>query len=232
MTYQNSKIIFIVVVYKTPKTETERLKGQIERMGKIRVIDNTRNNVGYAGAFNHGIKKGIKEGFDLFVVMNPDISIGEMTGNMLMAGARHFDIWGGAMKQKGKIYYGGQIDKWHMSGGLITKKPRRRFVAADFVSGSMMIVKKSVIERIGFLDEKYFMYYEDVDYCFRARQKKLKVGIDRDLIYEHFESRDNPGKEKQLNQSRMKFLLKYGNWQQKLYENIYRWRSALRKAIR
>ncbi len=38
------------------------------------------------------------------------------------------------------------------------------------VSGSCMLIRKEVIEQIGYLDERFFAYQEDADYCFRARQ--------------------------------------------------------------
>ena len=62
------------------------------------------------------------------------------------------------------------------------------------------------------------MYYEDVDYCLRARQKGLRVGIDSKVSYEHFEaSRNNPDKEKLLNSAYLKFFRKYANIWQKIY---------------
>lgn len=45
-----------------------------------------------------------------------------------------------------------------------------------WVSGTAMMIKKSVIEKIGYLDEKIFMYGEDVEYCFRAKQAGIKIG--------------------------------------------------------
>ncbi|MGB9586103.1 MAG: glycosyltransferase family 2 protein [Anaerolineales bacterium] len=38
------------------------------------------------------------------------------------------------------------------------------------VSGSCMLIRREVIEQIGYLDERFFAYQEDADYCFRARQ--------------------------------------------------------------
>lgn len=38
------------------------------------------------------------------------------------------------------------------------------------VSGSCMMIRRAVVEQIGYLDERFFAYQEDADYCFRARQ--------------------------------------------------------------
>lgn len=45
----------------------------------------------------------------------------------------------------------------------------------DWVTGAFMMIRREVINEIGYLDEDYFMYTEDTDYCFRAKQKNWKV---------------------------------------------------------
>jgi len=43
------------------------------------------------------------------------------------------------------------------------------------VSGSCMLIRREVIERIGYLDERFFAYQEDADFCFRVRQAGWQV---------------------------------------------------------
>jgi GT2 family glycosyltransferase len=43
------------------------------------------------------------------------------------------------------------------------------------ISGSCMLIRQAVIDQIGYLDERFFAYQEDADYCFRARQSGWKV---------------------------------------------------------
>jgi GT2 family glycosyltransferase len=43
------------------------------------------------------------------------------------------------------------------------------------VSGSCMLIRRAVIEQIGYLDELFFAYQEDADFCFRARQANWLV---------------------------------------------------------
>ena len=225
------KIAFIIVLYKTSKSEVERLKKEIKesriKNKELYFIDNTNNNVGYAAGVNIGTKKAIEDGCDLFVIANPDISFrqprhptgDEAKSELITDSAKYFDIWGFAMRQEEKIYYGGKIDKWRMSGGLIEEKPKKRFTQTDFVSGSLMFIKKKVIDKIGFFDESYFLYYEEVDYCYRAKSAGFKVGIDSSIVYDHFEvSKANPSKNYYLFKNRVKFLLKYGSHKQKFRE--------------
>ncbi len=48
--------------------------------------------------------------------------------------------------------------------------------SVGWVSGSVMLIKRDVLEKIGLLDEKIFMYAEDVDYCWRAYNAGFKIG--------------------------------------------------------
>jgi O-antigen/teichoic acid export membrane protein/GT2 family glycosyltransferase len=219
------KIGFVFVLYQTPKKEIERLKKEIESLRlknyQIYLIENSVNNRGYAGAINEGLKKGLKDEVDVFIIANTDISFKKLINKNFLEGLNQFDILGLSMQQGGKIYYGGTIDQWRLSGGLNENKQKKRFFAVDFVSGSLMIIKKKVIEKVGFLDERYFMYYEDVDYCFRAKKAGFRVGIDSQLNYDHFEiSKNNPKKDYFLFKNRWRFFLRFSNWKQKLRELI------------
>ncbi len=219
------RVAFITTFWQEDeRKEIDKLEADIKKLGfsdyKVYIHDNSRNNLGYAHGINEGIKKAQKDGAELFILMNPDISFGAAKKSELLTGGENFDIWGFRLKQQGKDFYGGGIDKWRMSGGLRTKKPKERFASTDFVSGSLMFIKRDVIERIGLLDESYFLYYEEVDYCYRARTSGFKVGIDRDVSYTHFEKSNetNPKKNYFLVKNRLLFLFRYGSVKQKLRE--------------
>jgi GT2 family glycosyltransferase len=217
-------IAFIFVLYHTPHSERVRLERELKKLHlknySVYWIDNTKYKKGYAYGVNKGIRKALQKEVDLVCIANPDISFRKVRAS-LYDGLNHFDILGYAMEQDNVRYYGGQIDAWRMSGGLIIRRPRRRFSPVEFVSGSCMVIKREVIERIGCFDESYGMYYEDVDYCYRAIKSGYKVGIDRDIVYEHFEvSKKNIQKGSQLRKSRLRFFMKYSTIQQKIYEFI------------
>jgi GT2 family glycosyltransferase len=66
-----------------------------------------------------------------------------------------------------------------MKLGLVSRLLERWVVAppardepcpTDWVAGASMIIRRAVFEAIGLLDENYFMYFEEVDFCFRARR--------------------------------------------------------------
>lgn len=63
--------------------------------------------------------------------------------------------------------------------GLATKILKRYSVWApvpdhacptDWVAGACLLVRREVFEKVGLLDERYFMYFEEVDFCLRARR--------------------------------------------------------------
>lgn len=218
-----AKVGFIVILYKTTNDEKVRLEKEIRQMGisdfVIYWVDNSTNGKGYAAGINEGIRKGLVDNCDIFFAMNPDISLAGITADKLLAARDQFDVWGYAMKQDGKTYYGGTIDKWRLSGGLIADKPSTRLNEVDFVSASIIGFKREVVRSIGFWDESYFMYYEDVDFCLRAHTSGFAVGVDSAVIYTHFEvSQFNKKKVEWIAKSRWRFFWKYANSLQKIRE--------------
>lgn len=223
MSFENLKIGFIFVLYNTPNSEIERLKKEIKELKfknyQVYFIDNTINNRGFAAGVNCGLKMALKDDVDIFIIANPDISFEYLKNKNFLEGLNYFDILGLSFFQNGEVFYGGSVDKFRLSGGLNKKKPKKRFSEVDFISGSLMILKRKVIEENGFFDEDYFMYYEDVDYCYRAKINGFKVGIDSKLFYNHFEiSKKNPKKDYFLLKNRWRFFLKFSNFRQKIYE--------------
>lgn len=45
----------------------------------------------------------------------------------------------------------------------------------DAITGAFFLTRKSVLEKVGFFDEDYFLYGEDIDLCFRMKEKGFKV---------------------------------------------------------
>ncbi|MCS6842037.1 MAG: glycosyltransferase family 2 protein [Roseiflexaceae bacterium] len=55
----------------------------------------------------------------------------------------------------------------------------------DFVFGAVMFINRAVFEAIGGLDERYFMYYEDIDFCLRARAAGFRIAVFPDIHVMH-----------------------------------------------
>ena len=56
----------------------------------------------------------------------------------------------------------------------------------DALSGSCMVVRKTTMDQVGLLDEDYFMYGEDLDWCYRIRQAGWKIFYTPDTEIVHF----------------------------------------------
>ena len=58
-------------------------------------------------------------------------------------------------------------------------------IAVDWVCGVCLLARREVVERIGGLDEKFFMYFEDNDWCLRMRQDGWKVYLNSRVEITH-----------------------------------------------
>lgn len=89
---------------------------------------------------------------------------------------------------------------------------------ADWVSGASMMVRKAVFDTIGLLDENYFMYFEEVDFCLRARKAGWYIWYVPESRVVHLEGASTAGKDGNVRrrpnywfESRRRFFLKnYG----------------------
>lgn len=61
------------------------------------------------------------------------------------------------------------------SGYLLTFQDEDQINYVEAVSGSCMLIRREVVEKIGYLDERFFAYQEDTDFCVRARQAGWKI---------------------------------------------------------
>lgn len=59
----------------------------------------------------------------------------------------------------------------------------------DWVSGACLMVRREVIQEVGSLDERFWMYWEDADICFRIKQRGWKVYCVPKAVVIHYEGR-------------------------------------------
>ncbi len=147
----------------------------------------TGGNLGFAGGNNVGIKFALRNGADYVWLLNNDAVVESSALKELVSSAEQnpaIAIVGS------KIYYFDQPNVlWH-AGALINNDvgdalhvgnlesdcgqydtPRE----CDYVTGCSFLIKCNVIEKIGMIDEAYFLLWEDVDWCERARKKGYAV---------------------------------------------------------
>ncbi|MDO8669613.1 MAG: glycosyltransferase family 2 protein, partial [Candidatus Buchananbacteria bacterium] len=145
------------------------------------------SNLGYSGGNNIGIKDALEQGADYVFILNPDTIIEKNALTKLIETAESnpkIGIAGPVIDENGKIIYGGKI-KW-LKPELIHLETRNQKLETNFyIPGAAMLIKRKVIEKIGLLDERYFLYFEDADYCERAKRAGYKLAIAPEALIHH-----------------------------------------------
>jgi GT2 family glycosyltransferase len=132
------------------------------RQLKVNKIENARNT-GFAGGVNQGIRYCLERNADWIVILNQDISFARRDIHYFTAELSSINT--GIV---GPI--GGKLDSNRWTTILENKESD-----IDYLTASFIAIHKHVISRIGFFYEEYFMYYEDVDFCIRAKQQKIPL---------------------------------------------------------
>ncbi len=152
---------------------------------KIDKIIENQKNLGFAKGNNIGIKYALDKGADYVLLLNNDTKIIEnFLPRLLNIDA---DISSPVVKfrefpkSKNWMYDYGGVVNW--STGRTThlnksSKPNPPVGEVDYVAGCCMLIRRNVFETIGLLDETYFIYFEDVDFCITAKKKGMRVVVD------------------------------------------------------
>jgi len=151
---------------------------------------------GHNGGFSYGNNIAIREFLmnkqvpEYFYLLNPDTVIHEGAVSHLVSfleglsavgivGSRIEDENGQALHSAFKFQTClSELDRG-FSLGILTKLLRRwvsdeeipkTAVKTDWVSGASIMIRREVFEQVGLLDEAYFMYYEETDFCLQANR--------------------------------------------------------------
>ena len=146
-------------------------------------------NLGFAGANNIGMRYGLACNCDYFWLLNNDTIINSDTLPKLVQYIKTNKI--GILGSK-LCYYdhpdtiqalGGKYNKFlalskHIGEGVKDTGVYSSgvYTNIDYPVGASMFVSKSFIKEVGLLDEDYFLYFEELDWTHRARQKGWSIG--------------------------------------------------------
>jgi hypothetical protein len=154
-------------------------------------------NLGYAGGCNVGIQKAIEIGCETILLMNSDVDFQPGFLEPLLGNLKSRPQVGIVSPKiinddnPAKIYYaGGKIYPFRMKDrlvgiGKLDSPDYDQEGPADFGIGCCLLIKREVFEKVGFLDERFFFDYEDVDFCYRARQMGYSTWYTPDSIVIH-----------------------------------------------
>lgn len=130
------------------------------RVRRFNIVRN-ETNLGYGGGANVGMKYALERGAEWIIIMNQDLKITRSSLEMLI----------GILKQTNPSIVGpigGQFDKRRWTTILPAKQ-------MDYISGACIAIHRDVVDKIGYFFEPYFMYYEEADYCVRARKARFSL---------------------------------------------------------
>ncbi|HTS20169.1 MAG TPA: glycosyltransferase family 2 protein [Casimicrobiaceae bacterium] len=171
-----------VVVVDNGSTDgsVEALRGRAAEL-EIELIDAGRN-LGYAGGNNVGIRRALDGGADFILVLNNDTVVDPGLLDELLAAAERnptagcFGPWILYLSDPERIWFSGSA--WDADAGAFTARGKGKLaseLSADgvdtaYVCGAALFVRARVPREIGLFDERFFLVYEDSDWCFRARR--------------------------------------------------------------
>jgi GT2 family glycosyltransferase len=153
-----------------------------------RPVVETGANLGYAGGNNVGLRHALAQGADYALLLNNDTLVAPDFLEHLV-GATQADPTIGVAGPT--IYYHEQPDLIWSAGGAIDWRRGETWMVAlntpdsgqlgagprpvDFVTGCALLVKRAVMEQVGLLDERFFVYYEETEWCARAGRAGFKI---------------------------------------------------------
>lgn len=185
-------ITVIVATFKSDKKIINCLKS-INKECKIIIIENSDNinfkkniekefnnvqcilaqkNIGYGSANNIGLKK-VKTKYAL--ILNPDVILANNSLENLNKAIESINDFAILAPDE----QSGLVEKENKSENEILFKP------IDNVKGFAMLLKLSEFKDVGFFDENFFLYFEDIDLCKRLRDNNKKIFLISNLNIKH-----------------------------------------------
>lgn len=165
----------------------------------VKIIKN-KENLGFAEGNNVGIRYALENGADFVLILNNDTyveknfleellqvgkqdnKIGILIPKIYFAPGFEFHKDRYEKNELGRVFWyaGGEID-WanvighHRGVDEVDRGQYDKIEETETATGCCMLIKREVFEKVGLLDDKYFLYYEDNDLSMRAKKKSFKI---------------------------------------------------------
>jgi len=141
-------------------------------------------NQGFTGGNNRGIEYALDRDVEWILLLNNDTELApDFLGNFLDAAN---DLPNGIGVVGPTIHTYGSDEIWS-AGGTINRltattgslheagRPTERWTEVDLVAGAALLARAGVFETVGLLDEEFFIYYEETEFCARVRRANWRV---------------------------------------------------------
>jgi hypothetical protein len=143
-------------------------------------------NRGYAGNNNVGIKIALERGADWVFVLNEDtildseclarlVEAGEQDAQIGIVGPMvyHYDEPGYIQSAGGIL--GPYWQSIHLSKDEVDTGQWSTVHPVEWISGCAILVRRPVIEQVGMIDERFFYYWEETEWCLRTGKAGWKI---------------------------------------------------------
>jgi GT2 family glycosyltransferase len=172
---------FRVVVVDNASTDDS--VAQIRRAFPSLLIIESQTNLGFAGGCNLGMKHALGEGADYVWLLNNDTTVDPEALSALVARAESSPSVGAVgsvlffmdRPDRVQIWGGGQVS--FFSGRPVVFTIRVGEPKLQFLCAASMLIPRAALLSVGLLDEGFFMYWEDTDYCFRLRKAGFALAV-------------------------------------------------------
>jgi len=162
-------------------------------------------NLGFAGGNNVGLKYIMEHNnnYDAVWLLNPDTVILPDTLKKLVTYAQNQPAEVGIMGTALLYHHapeklqalGAAFNPFFATGRHIlgheryTSETMKHFKMeeVDMIIGASMLIRREVLEKVGLLEEKYFLYFEEIDYALRAKNAGYTLGLEPNAIVYHKE---------------------------------------------
>jgi GT2 family glycosyltransferase len=167
-----------------------------ERYPQVRLIRNERN-LGFAAGNNVGLRAATG---DVLVLLNQDtvVQAGWLAAltealqkypDVGVVGAKVLNMDGHTLQHAGGYIEPDLALGQHYGHGEMDRGQYNNARQVEFVTGAAMAFKREVLSKVGELDEGFFPgYFEDVDFCYRAREANYTVWYAPQAVLYHHES--------------------------------------------
>jgi GT2 family glycosyltransferase len=139
-------------------------------------ITKLTENKGFAAGANTAIRNAIKDDFESLMLLSQDVllsndSAEKLINQQLISKGITFPTM--MNRNTNKVFSkGGVVNKFLGSITLSNTKP---LSDPDWADGSCLVFSKEVFQKVGGLFEKFFMYFEDVDFCLRVKKSGFRI---------------------------------------------------------
>lgn len=170
-------------------------KTDIEKLGFSKSIHTVLSNYngGYAYGNNLAIKKALGDGKNYFLLLNPDIEISVAVIKKLYSDLQNLPALGMIgpricyRNERNKIFSDGGLlfpEKGFMGDHINYEKYKENVKAShynydiNYVDGSALMFRKEILDGVGLMNEAFFMYYEESEWCLRLLAKtKWRIAV-------------------------------------------------------